>query len=328
MGRSPNVNSQLALSIVTPVKNRVDMVDACIVSAAKQSKSPFRSVEHLFVDGNSTDGTVERIESYQHCSLLPQKVTGIYDGMNAGIRAAKGDIICILNSDDQLAPDALDAVYQGFRDHPDAEVIAGRASVRDVEQPHVSLRHLPTPHDEGVNEWPVLLWGGVAINARFFRRQVFEKIGLFNTELSLASDREHLIRQRLAGIRSHSVDHVLYHYTAHKGSATMGQKNRNAMTVLNEHVSIMDWLRPQIAADSKGLSSLRKWAAIELSRRAILKYRSQDWSGAMTDLARATSYCWRTSRYVVYHEGIAAPSRAKVSPSQPEAAEGVFRTAR
>ena len=328
MGSTPTKNSQLALSIVTPVKNRAEMIDACIVSAANQSKSPFGSVEHLFVDGNSTDGTVERIESYPHCNLLPQKVVGIYDGMNAGIRAAKGDVICVLNSDDQLAPDALEAVYQGFKDHPDAEVIAGRASVRDLERPQVSLRHLPTPHDEGLNEWPVLLWGGVAINARFFRRHVFEKIGLFNTELSLASDREHLIRQRLAGIRSHSIDNVLYHYTAHKGSATMGQKNHNAMAVLNEHVSIMDWLRPQITSDHDGLNSLRKWAAIELSRRAILKYKAQDRRGALSDLARAMSYCWRTSRYVLYHEGVAARPEPEAPPQQPENAEGIVRIAR
>ena len=61
-------------------------------------------IEHIVVDGHSQDDTLEIVQQYPHtATLISEKDEGIYDAMNKGIRAATGDVIGILNSDDIYA---------------------------------------------------------------------------------------------------------------------------------------------------------------------------------------------------------------------------------
>ncbi len=292
----------LSLSVITPVKNRVNMIGDCLDSAVRQSLGDFRSMEIIVVDGGSTDGTLEKVRSYEQCRLYPESVKGIYEGMNAGVEAATGDVVCILNSDDQFLPGTFEYVSRVFRERPDVDVVAGRAVVRNLEEPDTPLIFMPAPTDEDFNSWPMLLWGSIAINARFFRRDVFGKIGPFNTALTLAADREHLMRQRLAGIPSYSVEQVFYQYTAHSGSETMDSKKRNALTMRDEHMEIARWLRPLLAGDEEALRVLEEWTALEYSRRSIINFKNGALSDASNDLMRAIRWEWRTARYMIFRE--------------------------
>ena len=302
VGKPRGGGEGLSLSVITPVKNRVNMIGECLESAIHQSLGAFSSLEIIVVDGGSTDGTVEKVRSYECCRLYPESVNGIYEGMNAGIEAASGDVICILNSDDTLLPGAFECVSDAFSQNPDADVVAARAVVRNLEDPETPYIYLPTPTNEEFNSWPMLLWGGIAINARFFRRVVFENVGPFNTTLTLAADREHLIRQRLAGVRSHSMSEIIYQYTAHAGSETMDSGKRNALAMRDEHMSIARWLRPLLANDKEALRVLREWSAVEFGRRSIVNFKNGSWIEASSDLARAIGWDWRTSRYMVSWE--------------------------
>lgn len=98
------MNSTLKISIVTATFNCVDFVQTCLDSVASQS---YKHIEHILIDGDSSDGTKELLRSKQcnSCTVLIEPDTGIYDAMNKGIELASGDVVGFLNSDDFYVDD-------------------------------------------------------------------------------------------------------------------------------------------------------------------------------------------------------------------------------
>ncbi len=96
--------SCMRLSIITINYNDADGLRRTIQSVNAQSSKEF---EHIIVDGNSTDGSVDVIRQMEDVSVnrrwISEPDSGIYNAMNKGIRMAKGDYIQILNSADELA---------------------------------------------------------------------------------------------------------------------------------------------------------------------------------------------------------------------------------
>jgi glycosyltransferase involved in cell wall biosynthesis len=96
------------ISIITPVFNGEKFIKACLESVISQNY-PF--IEHIVVDGLSTDNTVSIVESlrrdYNHIILISENDRGQSDAMNKGIREAKGEYVGILNADDFYEPNVL-----------------------------------------------------------------------------------------------------------------------------------------------------------------------------------------------------------------------------
>ena len=93
------------LSIITTVLNAADTIRTCIESARSQSQS----IEHIIIDGGSTDGTLEIIDEFRpHLTkIVSEPDKGIYEGMNKGLRLATGDIVGLLNADDVYASSVI-----------------------------------------------------------------------------------------------------------------------------------------------------------------------------------------------------------------------------
>lgn len=206
------------LSIVTAVFNRACFVADAVDSVLTQGLAT-DEYEHIVVDGASTDGTLEVLDRYPHLRVMSEPDRGVYDAMNKGIRAATGDVIALLNSDDRLPPGSLRSVLDAATS--DVDMIVGGAAIVDATAPERRLiAYHPAPRP------PLRLFDitrGVAItNARFTRREVFDRLGLFDTDLRIAADREWLIRAWRAGLRAVRLDSCLYEYGHHEGSLTIG----------------------------------------------------------------------------------------------------------
>ncbi|MBO6012987.1 MAG: glycosyltransferase, partial [Bacteroidales bacterium] len=90
----------MKVSIVTTCFNREATIGHAIRSVMSQT---YPDIEHIVVDGASTDGTLEEIKkcnSPRIAVLISEKDHGCYEALNKGLRAATGDIVCWLHSDD------------------------------------------------------------------------------------------------------------------------------------------------------------------------------------------------------------------------------------
>ena len=97
----------MKLTVITPTLNSAATIRNCIESIRTQD---YPDIEHLVIDGGSTDATLDIVNSYG-ITCVSEPDAGIYDAFNKGIRAATGDIVHILNSDDQYtAPDCVSTV--------------------------------------------------------------------------------------------------------------------------------------------------------------------------------------------------------------------------
>jgi glycosyltransferase involved in cell wall biosynthesis len=101
----------IQLSIISPVFNAKQFISLCIENILQQD---YQHIEHIIVDGGSTDGTVDIIKQYAsqyaHIRWISEKDQGQSDAMNKGIKMARGQFISFLNADDFYAPGVLKRV--------------------------------------------------------------------------------------------------------------------------------------------------------------------------------------------------------------------------
>ena len=103
------------ITIITPVKNDKKNIEKTIRSLSNQT---YKKYEHIIVDGNSTDGTLEILKKYKKkIKLISRKDKNLWDALNAGIKISKGDIIGVLNSKDIFYPNALKTINKYFNNH-------------------------------------------------------------------------------------------------------------------------------------------------------------------------------------------------------------------
>src|SRR5258708_10907688 len=179
--------------IITPVLNRRDLLREAIESLDSQGQS---NVEHIVVDGGSVDGTLEMLGEHPNIVVLQDRRRGLYDAINMGIEHASGDVVGLLNSDDTYPPGALPAVERAFVVNPRVDAVCGAAELFNANG--IAARY--NARADLTLDSHAALVGACIINARFFRRHVFQRCGPFSLEFPLVADREFLVRTLTAGI--------------------------------------------------------------------------------------------------------------------------------
>lgn len=110
------------LSIVTPSFNSIRTIKETLDSVARQN---YPNLEHIIVDGGSTDGTVELLRSYPNLIWISEKDQGHYHAMDKGTRMATGLAVAVLNADDCYRPGVLRSVGEAFAQHPEWDGLFG-----------------------------------------------------------------------------------------------------------------------------------------------------------------------------------------------------------
>lgn len=178
----------VSMTIITATYNSAATIADCLTSVASQTVG----VEHLVVDGASSDGTMETIRSFgSPVDAVSEPDGGIYDAMNKGIARAGGEVVGILNSDDYYASETVLArVGEAFRD-PAMDACYGDLVYVDFQDPSRVVRYWKAgPYDVGKFHW-----GWMPPHPAFFvRRSVYERFGSFNLGLGSAADYEIMLR--------------------------------------------------------------------------------------------------------------------------------------
>lgn len=189
MSDSPAHTTLPRVTIITATYNSERTIHDTLVSVALQD---YPHIEHLIIDGLSRDKTLEIIGQFPHVSkIISEKDNGIYDAMNKGIRHATGEIIGILNSDDfYVAHDII------------SEVV--KAMLNDqAETLYADLVYVHTEHTSKIiRTWIAgrfaprkFLFGWMPPHPTFFvRKEVYQRLGTFNTQLRTAADYELMLR--------------------------------------------------------------------------------------------------------------------------------------
>lgn len=212
----------MKISVITCCWNSEPYIAQCTASVQAQQGV---DVEHVFVDGGSTDGTLQRIQALPGVAAGAVRwVTdvrgGIAHAMNAGIKLASGDVIAHLHADDYyLHPDVLATVKKRMG-QDGSDLLFGRI-VSDIDGQRVP-ESFPVPR---VDPQRLLRRNLIPHPATFIRRAVFEKHGLFREDYRLAMDYEFWLRI-CQHCRFTQVDEPLAAFRVHAGSAT--HKNRRA----------------------------------------------------------------------------------------------------
>src|ERR1051325_5562765 len=192
------------ISVVITTYNRRDLLSGALDSILRQQAGGVR-FEVIVVDNNSADGTREVVGSLIEMSGPPLRYIfearlGISEGRNTGIMSARAPIIAFTDDDVRVGPDWIANIKRAFDEHPEADFIGGKILPRwRVAPPRWLTRN---------HWWPLALldYGGETFYVSAdnpiclptanlsFRREVFERVGLFSSDFSSREDHELLVR--------------------------------------------------------------------------------------------------------------------------------------
>lgn len=180
----------MRVSLITASYNSVATIRDSLDSVLSQD---YPHIEHIVIDGASTDGTVAAVRTYGNriARFISEPDQGMYDAMNKGIRQATGDIVGILNSDDFYAsPGVISRVVQQLQT-PEVDctfgdlVYVSPANLRKVVRYYSSAHFHPR----------LFAYGWMPAHPTvFIKRWAYEAYGLFKTDYQIAADYELLTR--------------------------------------------------------------------------------------------------------------------------------------
>lgn len=194
----------MKISIITITYNSASSLQRALDSVQSQT---YKDIEHVIIDGASTDGTRKLIEAYakQHKNVkwVSEKDNGIYDAINKGIRLATGDVIGFLHSDDMFySVDSIGQIAAAFEQNQadvvygDLQYMRGNKVVRRWKSNTFNPRALKygwmPPH-------PTV----------YVHREVYQQVGEYDSWFRISADYDMILRIFTAGYHTHYIPEVL-----------------------------------------------------------------------------------------------------------------------
>lgn len=181
----------MKISVVTVSFNAASTIGETLASVRGQDH---RQIEHILIDGGSTDGTQAIIaqEAMPGAVVVSEPDDGLFDAMNKGVARATGDIIAILNADDAYAhAQVLSQVASFFDADPKLDAVLGDVEFWDgVHADRIMRRYRSTRFRPGR-----LAWGWMPAHpGTFLAKRVYDRVGQYRTDYRLAADYEYAVR--------------------------------------------------------------------------------------------------------------------------------------
>jgi glycosyltransferase len=220
----------MKISIITITYNSAKTLPRALESVRSQT---YGDIEHIIVDGASTDGTVEIIKNYskgpsdkvpstKEVRWVSEPDGGIYDALNKGIRMATGDVIGFLHSDDVLySPDSIGQIAAAF-EFSKADVVYGDLQYCNGDK--VTRRWRSNAFKPSS-----LKFGWMPPHPTLYvRREVYEQVGEYDSWFRISADYDMILRIFTAGYKTHYIPQVLV------SMETGGASNRDAKARLSK----------------------------------------------------------------------------------------------
>jgi glycosyltransferase involved in cell wall biosynthesis len=238
----------LRITMVTPSLNQRAFVERAVRSVLDQ-QGDFE-LEYLVYDAGSTDGTLDVLRRYeQGIRLVVEPDTGQPNAINKGLRAATGDVVGWLNSDDLLYPGALERVARAFRNRPDLLWLHGGCEIVD-EQDRPIRRWVTAYKDRRCRRYSrrsLLVENFVSQMTVFWRRAAIGRIGLLDEGMHLSFDYEYWLRLAGLGDPVYLPERIAAFrwYTSSKSGSSFEAQSREEWEAFLRHAPKDRWLRLQ-----------------------------------------------------------------------------------
>lgn len=253
-------------TVVTATLDRAATIGATLASVAAQTR---QDLEHVVVDGGSTDGTIERVLAARHrVRLVSGRDHGIYDAFNRGLALARGEWVAFLNADDAWAhPRVVEEALAAAA--PGVDVVHGDLDVVDAAGVVVrTLRFVPGPPPDPYASMAT----GLAVfhPATFARRELLLDLGGFDARLRIAGDYDLFARAWRGGARFAHVPSVWTRMGA--GGVSEARPWRRGL---------------EVYAVSRRVTGARAAPALELARFQLMRLLDERARGVADLLRRA-----------------------------------------
>jgi glycosyltransferase len=178
----------MKVSIITVSFNAAKTISATLSSVASQT---YPDIEHIVVDGGSTDGTQDVVKEYQHVAkFISEPDDGLYDAMNKGLALSTGEIVVMLNADDVYSHNGvIEKVVKCFEE-------------QQVDSLYGDLIYVNSNNSRIIRNWKAghfhrnkFYQGWMVPHPTFFvKRECYHKWGHFDISLKYAADYELMLR--------------------------------------------------------------------------------------------------------------------------------------
>jgi glycosyltransferase involved in cell wall biosynthesis len=168
--------SPVTVGVVTPSLNAERWLRDTLESIWSQ-RSDRILIDHVLVDGGSSDRTVEIAKEYPTRTVVSTDDQGMYDAINKGMAMVEGDLLCYINADDEIAAGAIRVVADAFADHADAGWLCGRVEYTDGEG-NVIGRMKPVPMS--LRSYIGIGWSCIPQQTVWIRRSFWERVGPYD----------------------------------------------------------------------------------------------------------------------------------------------------
>lgn len=245
------------ITVITVCYNSASTIKATLASVAAQT---FKDIEHIVVDGGSTDQTLAIIEQWQmhEIRLVSEPDNGIYDAMNKGLALATGEVVGFLNSDDLYADvSVLSQIAKVFQDKIVDACFADLVYVNKEDIGTIVRYWKSSPFYEGG-----FSSGWCPAHPTFYaRRSIFGRFGCFDESYKLAADAELLMRFLECG-------HITSRYIPYVWVKMRlgGETNRNTLNIVKQNMEILDALKKHGLRSSVLNFTLKKLVARIMQR--------------------------------------------------------------
>lgn len=210
--------SRFSVSVVTPSFEQSEFLEDNLQSVMNQSGA---EIEHVVVDGGSTDGTVELLEAYEDrydLQWVSEPDDGQSDAINKGIEMATGDWICWVNSDDYLLPGAIETLAETAENQPGADVVYGDYIFVDAAGNEIGRKY-STPPSRFVHKHYYQFTGN---HSMAIRRDTIRSLGGIDESLEYVMDTDFLWQLLNADLEFSRVQSFIGARRLHDAAKTTG----------------------------------------------------------------------------------------------------------
>jgi glycosyltransferase involved in cell wall biosynthesis len=222
----------MRVSIITICYNRKSTIEQSIKSVLGQD---YPHIEYIVIDGNSTDGTKEIIQSYSDkiATYISEADKGMYDAINKGLQLATGDIVGLMHSDDEFYDGTVvTKIVTAFKNAADSDGLYGNGIyVSNDAEERIVRNRIGGPYD-----FKKIKSGWLPLHPTvYLKKSLIEKHGYYNLDFKIASDTEFLLRY----LFKHKINMVyLNEYVVKMRMGGLSTSYKRAFEVLYEDYKI------------------------------------------------------------------------------------------